>query len=182
MIGRTEVPLHGEACSLARAENLLHGLPLGVTVQRILCTSRRVDWTYKAPSARSGLLWCRPENARHPVRGRRLDCLEFVFGILVRFFSRRKCQQQIVGCSPRAQLNVDVPSKKLDVQGFSIRSGLRGGPKYSSWVEIKTRQKCRVLQCFHDFGRILFECIQIEKSMKTLVFYSVPWLLRSVVK
>ena len=34
----------------------MHGLPLGVTVQRRPCTFMQVDWTYRVPSARSGLL------------------------------------------------------------------------------------------------------------------------------
>ena len=37
-------------------ESLVHGLPLGVTVQRRSCTFMQVDWTYRVPSARSGLL------------------------------------------------------------------------------------------------------------------------------
>ena len=33
----------------------MHGLHLGVTVQRRPCTSMQVDWTYRVPSAQSGL-------------------------------------------------------------------------------------------------------------------------------
>ena len=33
----------------------MHGLPLGVTVQRHPCTFMQVDWKYRVPSARSGL-------------------------------------------------------------------------------------------------------------------------------
>ena len=40
------------------AGGLVHGLPLGVTVQRRPCTFMQVDWTYRAPSARSGLPSC----------------------------------------------------------------------------------------------------------------------------
>ena len=36
-------------------EGLVHGLPLRETVHRSPCTSMQVDWTYRAPSARSGL-------------------------------------------------------------------------------------------------------------------------------
>ena len=36
----------------------MHGLPLGVTVQRRPCTFMQVDWTYRVPSARSGLPSC----------------------------------------------------------------------------------------------------------------------------
>ena len=39
-------------------EGLVHGLPLGVTVQRRPCTFMQVDWTYRVPSARSGLPSC----------------------------------------------------------------------------------------------------------------------------
>ena len=92
-----------------------------------------------------------------------------------------KGRETIIGCSPRAKLNVDVSTNSLDVQGFSIRSGLRGDPKYSSWFGTKTRQKSRVLQCSCDTWRILVECIRVAKSVKTLVFYSASWLLRSVV-
>ena len=79
------------------------------------------------------------------MRGRRLDRLEFNFWILDRFFSLRKGQQIIAECSLRAELNVDVRSKNVDVQRLSIRWGLRYDPKYSSYVKTKTRQKCRVL-------------------------------------
>ena len=56
-------PLHGWTCSLARAENILHGLPW----QKFLYTSRQGllswhlktlaacrGWTYRIPSARAG--------------------------------------------------------------------------------------------------------------------------------
>ena len=59
---RTGYPLHGQACyhgSSRRAESLLHGLPLGVTVQRILCPFTNIGLTYKSPSARSGI-WFAP--------------------------------------------------------------------------------------------------------------------------
>ena len=116
-----------------------------------------------------------------PQQCRLWKTLEIIFLELGSIFCIRKGQQIIVGCSPRAQLNVDVCSKSLDAQGFPIRSGLRGDPIYSSWVEAKTRQMCRVLQCFCDTWRILFEYIQILKYVKTLVFYSVSGLRRSVV-
>ena len=73
-------------------------------------------------------------------------------------------------CSPRPEVNVDVHSQKLDVQSLSIRSGLRGDPKYSSCVETKTHKKGRVLQCYCVTGQILYDVTQIAKSLKTLFF------------
>ena len=79
------------------------------------------------------------------MKGRRLDRLEFNFWILDRFFNLRKGQQITAECSPRAELNVDVRLKNVDVQRLSISWGLRYDPKYSSCVKTKPRQKCRVL-------------------------------------
>ena len=122
----------------ARAESLVHGLPLGVTVQRLPCTSRQVCWTYRVYFARSGMLWCPPRKCSPLVRGRRVSCIEIICWIQGRFFCLRKGQQILVECSPRPEVNVDVHSQNLDVQRLSIRSGLRGDPKYSSCVETKT--------------------------------------------
>ena len=121
----------------ARAESLAHGLPFGVTVQRLPCTSRRVCWTYSVYSARSGLLWS-PQKMLAPCK--RSACELYRDHLLDprSFFCLRKGQQILVECSPRPEVNVDVHSQNLDVQRLSIRSGLRGDPKYSSCVETKT--------------------------------------------
>ena len=74
-----------------------------------------------------------------------MDRLEFNFWILGQFFSLRKGQQITAECSLRAELNVDVRLKNVDVQRLSISWGLRYDPKYSSCVKTKPRQKCRVL-------------------------------------
>ena len=151
-------------------------------MQRFFCTSRQVGWTYRAPSSRSGQLWCARKTLAACKGAGCARRLGSNFCIPGRIFDILKGRETIIGCSPRAQLNVDVSTKTLDVQGFSMRSGLRGDPKYSSWFGTKTRQKSRVLQCFCDTWRILVECNQVAKSVKTLVFYSATWLLRSVVK
>ena len=122
----------------ARAESLVHGLPLAVTMQRLPCTFRQVCWTYRVYFARSGMLWCLPQKMLAPCK--RSACELYRDHLLDprSFFCLRKGQQILVECSPRPEVNVDAHSQNLDVQRLSIRSGLRGDPKYSSCVETKT--------------------------------------------
>ena len=88
----------------ARAENLVHGLPLGVTVQRLPCTSRQVCWTYRVYFARSGMLWCPPRKCSPLVRGRRVSCIEIICWIQGRFlFTKRSTNTCRMFATSRSQ-------------------------------------------------------------------------------
>ena len=138
----------------ARAESLVHGLPLGVTVHRLPCTSRQVCWTYSVYSARSGLL-CPPPPQKMLAPCKWSACKLFRDHLLdpMSFFCLRKGQQILVECSPRPEVNVDVHSQNLDVQRLSLRSGLRGDPKYSSCAETKTHRSVVFYSVIASLGK-----------------------------
>ena len=138
----------------ARAESLVHGLPLGVTVQRLPCTSGKYAGR-TAYTLHDQFCFGSPQKMLAPWK--RSACELFRDHLLDprSFFCLRKGQQILVECSPRPEVNVDVYSQNLDVQRLSIRSGLRGDPKYSSCVESKTHKHVVFLQSYCVNGQIL---------------------------
>ena len=87
-----------------RTESLVHGLPFGVTVQRLPCTPRQVCWTYRVYFARSGMLWCPPRKCSPLVRGRRVSCLEIICWIQGRFlFTKRSTNTCRMFATSRSQ-------------------------------------------------------------------------------
>ena len=123
-----------------RVEAALHVQASLLDVQRILCTIRPA----LVPPPQKMLAPCK-RSACELFRDQLLDPMSF--------FCLRKGQQILVECSPRPEVNVDVHSQNLDVQRLSIRSGLRGDPKYSGFVETKTRKNVVLYRVIASMGK-----------------------------